>query len=56
MYYYDCGQSVVTKLLHKAFIAVLGSNVEFALKVRPGPVNYKSIKVADIVFALLLID
>lgn len=52
--YYDCRQSVVTRLLHEAFASAFGSNVEFAQKVRP--VNYKLFQVADLVCALSLID
>ena len=52
--YYDCGQSPVTNLLHKAFTAEIGGMVEFAQNVKPQ--DYKLFQVADLLCTMALIE
>lgn len=52
--YYDCGQSPVTNLLHRKFIAKPGLKIEFAQAVKPE--NYRLFQLADLVCTLKLIE
>ena len=52
--YYDCGQSPVTNLLHRKFMAKPGMKVEFAQAVRPE--KYRLFQLADLVCTLELIS
>lgn len=52
--YYDCGQSPVTNLLHRKFIARPGLEVEFAQAVKPE--NFRLFQIADLVCTLKLIS
>ena len=50
--YYDCGQSPVTKILQKSFMA-LGNKVEFVADVQPR--RYKLFQLADLICTLNLV-
>jgi hypothetical protein len=52
--YYDCGQSVITNLIHESMTARHGDNWEFAQDVRPG--RYRLFQVADLVSFVSLIE
>ena len=52
--YYDCGQSPVTNLLHRSFVAIPGVRVEFAQAVRPE--RYRLFQIADLVCTIRFID
>ena len=52
--YYDCGQTPVTKLLHRTFGTDLAVPVEFAQAVRPE--RYKLFQLADLVCTTKLIQ
>ena len=52
--YYDCGQSPVTNLLHRTFVAIPGVRVEFAQAVRPE--RYRLFQVADLVCTVRFIE
>lgn len=51
--YYDCGQPLVTQLLHDAACRAFGSSVEFAQGVRPS--DYRLFQLADLICTLTLI-
>ena len=52
--YYDCGQSPMTNLLHRTFVAASGVKVEFAQAVRPE--RYRLFQVADLICTVKLIE
>ena len=52
--YYDCGQSPVTNLLHRTFVAIPGVRVEFAQAVKPE--RYRLFQIADLVCTVRFID
>lgn len=52
--YYDCGQSPVTNLLHRKFVAKPGLRIEFAQAVKPE--RYRLFQLADLVCTLKLIE
>ena len=52
--YYDCGQSPVTNLLHRSFVAIPGVRVEFAQAVKPE--RYRLFQIADLVCTVRFID
>lgn len=51
--YYDCGQSVVTNIIHEVFERFLSCKVEFAQGVRPD--RYRLFQLADLVCTVNLI-
>ena len=52
--YYDCGQSPLTNLLHRAFEGKYGPRIEFAQAVKPE--RYRLFQLADLVCSLKLIE
>ena len=52
--YYDCGQSPVTNLLHRSFVAIPSVRVEFAQAVKPE--CYRLFQIADLVCTVRFID
>ena len=52
--YYDCGQSIITNMLHEVFNELPLCNVEFAQDVRPA--KYRLFQLADLVCTLNLIS
>lgn len=52
--YYDCGQAIVTNLLHDVFAMVTLPRVEFAQNVRPS--RYKLFQVADLACTISLLE
>lgn len=52
--YYDCGQSDVTRLLHRAVSSRLGPRVAFAQGVEPR--RYKLFQLADLICSLRLLE
>ena len=52
--YYDCGQSPVTNLLHRTFVAMPDVRVEFAQSVKPE--RYRLFQVADLVCTVKFIE
>ena len=52
--YYDCGQSPVTNLLHRTFVAIPGVRVEFAQAVKPE--RYRLFQIADLVCTVRFIE
>lgn len=51
--YYDCGQPLVTQLLHDAACRAFGSSAEFAQGVRPS--DYRLFQIADLICTLMLV-
>ena len=51
--YYDCGQAVITNLIHESMSARYGDKWEFAQNVRPD--KYRLFQVADLVSSVSLI-
>ncbi len=52
--YYDCGQSPLTNLLHRAFEWKYGPKIEFAQAVKPE--RYRLFQLADLVCSLKLVE
>ena len=52
--YYDCGQSPMTNLLHRTFVAASGVKIEFAQAVRPE--RYRLFQIADLICTVKLIE
>ena len=52
--YYDCGQSPVTNLLHRTFVAIPGVQIEFAQAVKPE--SYRLFQIADLVCTVKFIE
>ena len=51
--YYDCGQAVITNLIHESMTARYGDKWEFAQNVRPD--KYRLFQVADLMSSISLI-
>ena len=52
--YYDCGQSPVTNLLHRTFVAIPGVSVEFAQAVTPE--RYRLFQIADLICTVRFVE
>ena len=52
--YYDCGQALITGLLHRGFEELNVPDVEFAQSVKP--IRYRLFQVADLICALRLLE